>query len=150
MIHLIRATIVSMLFGMTACVIVGPLPVYQAPATGSVLTIDHSVEGQFLRHKSLSVSLAVLTGNCTSQFLGEIPKDDYQTGTIIPSGHALVVTASILHNGLQSSNSLTEGRVFTSKRNATYRVQLLSGTSGYAVDIYENGKKLSFLRPCTY
>ena len=148
--HFIHATIVSMLFGMAACVIVEPLPVYQAPATGPILTIDHSVEGQFLRHKSLSVSLAVLTGNCTSQFLGEIPKDDYQTGTIIPSGHALVVTASILHNGLQSSNSLTEGRVFTSKRNATYRVQLLSGISGYAVDIYENGKKLPFLRRCTY
>jgi hypothetical protein len=40
--------------------------------------------------------------------------------------------------------------VFTPKRNATYRVQLLSGKLGYAVDIYENGKKLPFLRPCTY
>lgn len=140
---------VLLVMGLTACS-GEPLPAYVEPSTGARMMIQQSVDPSRFSNSSVRIEVARYIENCKAEYLGEVAVKDAATGFLLPTGQKLVVTASFVEKGFNSSSELSEGRVFTPKRGATYTLDLIYNDIGYAMNVIENGRKLPFSRACSY
>lgn len=146
-----RATLVAAIALASLAACAGePVPTYVSPASGAPMVVKQYVEDSHFANNSVEVEVGRFFGNCQSEFLGAVSQAEIANGFVLPIGQELVVSATFLKQGFNSSNALTEARVVTPKRGASYDLELVYNKVGYAVNVIENGTKLPFSRPCGY